>query len=154
MNYLQRLEYWGERHHPKWVDIIRIALGIFLCYKGFAFLQNMSGMIDLMRNRMSFGSFSLLLLGHYIVFAHLTGGFLLAIGVLTRFAALIQIPILLGAIVFINMSSDMFQPFSELLVSIVVLLLLIYFLIAGNGQWSLSDFLAEDRDEHRRSPET
>src|SRR5687768_303496 len=106
MNYLQRLEHWGDSHHPKWLDIIRIALGVFLCYKGFEFLNNMSAMLTLMSSSMSFGSFSLVLLGHYIVFAHLVGGFLLAIGVLTRFACLIQIPILLGAIIFINTSPE------------------------------------------------
>jgi putative oxidoreductase len=141
MNYLQRLEHWGDRHHPKWLDIIRIALGVFLCYKGFEFLNNMSAMLTLMSSSMSFGSFSLVLLGHYIVFAHLVGGFLLAIGVLTRFACLIQIPILLGAIIFINTSPEMWQHFSELLISILVLGLLIYFLIAGNGQLSFSNYL-------------
>jgi putative oxidoreductase len=154
MNYLQRLEYWGDRHHPKWVDIIRIALGIFLCYKGFEFLNNMSTMLTLMSRNMSFGSFTLVLLGHYIVFAHLVGGFLLAIGVLTRFACLIQIPILIGAIIFINTSPDMWQPFSELLISILVLVLLIYFLIAGNGQWSFSDYLYGEQKEKSQSVHT
>jgi len=40
MNYLQRLEYWGEAHHPKYMDIVRIAFGIFLCIKGIEFANN------------------------------------------------------------------------------------------------------------------
>ncbi len=28
MNFLQRLENWGTNHHPKWMNIVRIALGI------------------------------------------------------------------------------------------------------------------------------
>ena len=154
MNYLQRLEHWGDRHHPKWLDIIRIALGIFLCSNGFEFLNNMSAMLTLMSSNMSFGSFTLVLLGHYIVFAHLVGGFLLAIGVLTRFACLIQIPILIGAIIFINTSPEMWQHFSELLVSVLVLLLLIYFLIAGNGQWSFSDYVYGEQKEKSGSVPT
>lgn len=141
MNLVQRLEYWGEHHHPKWLDIIRIALGIFLCYKGIEFLGNMSNMLNLMTSRLSFGSFTILMLSNYIAFAHLLGGFLLALGLLTRFACLLQIPILIGAIVFINSGNsagNMMRPFSELLLAIVVLLLLIYFLIAGNGPWSFS----------------
>lgn len=136
---LQRVEHWGDSHHPKWLDIIRIALGIFLCFKGVQFLNNMGSIMSLMSNRFgSFGSLTLLFIGHYIIFAHLLGGFLLILGLLTRFACLIQIPIVLGAVIFINSSWEMLRPFSELLMSIVVLVLLIYFLIVGNGPWSFS----------------
>ncbi|MBD0295241.1 MAG: DoxX family membrane protein [Flavisolibacter sp.] len=144
MNLLQRLEYWGDRHHPKWLDILRIALGIFLCYKGIEFLTNDRMVTNLISNRVSFGDFTLMLLEHYIVFAHIVGGFLLALGLLTRFACLIQIPILLGAIIFVH-SSDTLRPYSELLLSIVVLLLLIYFLIVGNGPWSYDWFINREK---------
>ncbi len=145
MNYLQRIEYWGDRHHPKWMDIVRIALGVFLMWKGKEFVENMSMMIDLMSSKISFNSFLMMLLGHYIVFAHLLGGFLLVIGVLTRFACIIQIPILLGAIFFINSSGNILRPFSELYISILVLLLLIYFLIVGNGAWSFNLFAGQEK---------
>jgi putative oxidoreductase len=147
MNLLQRVEQWGDTHHSKWLDILRIALGIFLCYKGVDFLNNMSGMMSLMTENVPFGSFMLLVLGHYIVFAHIIGGFLMMIGVLTRFACLIQIPILLGAIIFINTSGDVMKPYSELFVSILVLLLLIFFLIIGNGPWSVR--LPESQETRR-----
>ncbi|HMH34800.1 MAG TPA: DoxX family membrane protein, partial [Puia sp.] len=84
------------------------------------------------------------MLGNYIAFSHLLGGFLLILGLLTRFACLLQIPILLGAIIFINSSGDVLKPFSELALSILVLLLLIYFLIVGNGPWSFK-LAAEDK---------
>jgi len=145
MNLVQRLEYWGDHHHPKWLDIIRIGLGIFLCYKGIEFLGNMSIMLNLLTNKLSFGSFTVVMLSNYIAFAHLLGGFLLVLGLLTRFACLIQIPILLGAIFFINSSGDMLKPFSELSLSILVLLLLIYFLIAGNGPWSFDKMAAKEK---------
>lgn len=137
MDLLHRIEHWGDRHHPKWMDIVRIALGIFLCYKGFEFLQDMSATKNLVANNISFGSFTLILVGHYIVFAHVLGGALLVLGMLTRFACLIQIPVLLGAIIFVNSKGGVWQPFSELWLSILVLLLLIYFLIVGNGPLSL-----------------
>lgn len=145
MNLIQRLGYWGDRHHPKWMDLVRIALGVFLCYKGVEFLQNMSMMMNLMEAQVPFGSFMLIILGHYIVFAHIVGGFLLALGILTRFACLIQIPILIGALIFINTSGSLMQPYSELFLSILVLLLLIYFLIIGNGPWSFQWFVEHDK---------
>ena len=135
MNFLQRLEHWGDTHHPKWMDIVRISLGIFLCYKGIDFLLNMGELIALMTNK-SFGSFAYILAGHYVVFAHILGGILLVIGLFTRFACLIQLPILIGAVIFVNTNKDMLRPYSELLLSVLVLLLLVYFLIVGNGPWS------------------
>jgi uncharacterized membrane protein YphA (DoxX/SURF4 family) len=145
MNLLHRIEYWGDHHHSKWLDLVRIALGIFLCYKGVEFMRSSSDLIDLMSDRMSFGQFSLVLLSHYIIFAHLMGGVLLILGLLTRFACLIQIPILLGAIFFVNASPVMMQPFSELLISILVLLLLVYFLVIGNGPWSFDGFVEHQK---------
>ncbi len=136
MNIVQRLEQWGDHHHPKWIDIIRIGLGLFLCYKGFDFLVNMSELPNLLSNKMSFGSFNIMLLINFIAFAHWLGGFLLVLGLLTRFACILQIPILIGAIVLNNSSGNIFRPFSELTLAILVLLLLIYFLIVGNGPWS------------------
>ncbi len=137
MNILQRFEQWGDSHHPKWLDIIRILLGVFLFYKGIDFLQNLPSVKGELHNKTSFGEYSILLMGHYVVFAHIIGGILLTIGLFTRFACLIQIPILLGAIIFINSGNSAVKPYSELFLSIIVLLLLFYFLIVGNGPWAL-----------------
>src|SRR5258708_23070842 len=145
MNLVQRLEHWGDTHHPKWLAFLRIALGIFLCYKGVELLMNMSTMLNLITNRMSFGSFTSMLMSNYIAFAHILGGILLILGVLTRFACLIQIPIVLGAIIFINWSPEMYRPFSEQFLAIIVFLLLICFLIVGNGSLSLLKFRQEDK---------
>lgn len=135
MNLLHRLEFWGDTHHPKGMDIVRIVLGIFLVYKGIEFITNMSQLVALMKNA-PFSSFMYIVAGHYAAFAHLVGGFLITIGLFTRFACLIQIPVLLGAVIFVNTSQDMLRPYSELFISILVLLLLIYFLVVGNGPWS------------------
>ena len=137
MNLLHRLEYWGDRHHPKWMDIVRIALGGFLFYKAIDFLYHMSSLINLMSVKTSFSSFAYVLAGHYVVFAHLLGGVCLIFGVLTRFACLIQIPVMLGALFFVRTNEEMLRPYSNIIVTILVLLLLIYFLVAGNGPWSV-----------------
>ena len=148
MNLLQRAEYWGDTHHPKWLDIVRMALGVFLCYKGIEFLQNMGMLLSLVtsNSHFSFGDFSLMLIGHYIVFAHLLGGLFLALGLFTRFACLIQIPILLGAVIFVNAASNMWRPFGEFVLSLVILLLLIYFLIVGSGPWSVDRVMEQQEN--------
>jgi putative oxidoreductase len=149
MTTLQKIEDWGNHHHPKWIDIIRIVLGVFLFYKGIDFLQNMGTLMGMMSARVQFGSLMFIVLGHYVVFAHIIGGILLTIGLFTRFACLIQIPILLVAVVFINSNGSMLSPYSELLQSIVVLLLLFCFMIVGNGPWSVK--IAEEEKKRQQT---
>jgi uncharacterized membrane protein YphA (DoxX/SURF4 family) len=146
MNLVQRVEHWGDAHHPQWLDIVRILLGAFLCYKGIDFLMNMGQMLGLITNRMSFGSFTTLLMSNYVAFAHLLGGFLLILGALTRFACLINIPILIGAVFFVN-TALYSRPNPEVLLSIVVLLLLVCFLVVGNGPVQLLKFREGERGD-------
>jgi len=143
MNLVQRVEHWGDTHHPLWLDIVRILLGAFLCYKGVDFLMNMGTMLALINNRMSFGSFTEMLMGNYVSFAQILGGILLILGVLTRFACLLNIPVLLGAVFFVNTS--LYRPFSESLVAVLVLLLLGLFLVVGNGPVQLLKFRPDDK---------
>ena len=144
MNYLQRLEYWGDRHHPRYLDILRIALGVFLCFKGVEFARNSTLLNEVISRQVPFNTLLLLILGHYVIFAHIMGGFLLAVGLLTRFACLIQIPILIGAIIFVNF--DLTNHFTDLLVSLAILGLLIYFMIIGSGPWSLDRIMAKNEE--------
>lgn len=148
MNILQRLEYWGDHHHPKWLDLIRIALGIFLLLKGVEFLNNIGQLMEKLGTNLSFGSLVILIIAHYLVFAHLLGGFLLVLGLLTRFACLIQIPILIGALIF---SGQLLSPFAEVAIAVLVLLLLIYFMIVGNGPWSFEAVAQRENRGKRRA---
>jgi uncharacterized membrane protein YphA (DoxX/SURF4 family) len=151
MQLLEKFEYWGDKHHPKWLDIIRIALGIFLCYKGIDYLRNTGNLLGLMKTTFPFSGFMVMLLGHFVTFAHLVGGLFLTLGLFTRVACLIQIPILMGAIIFVNINAtrDTFSPYSELFLSIIILLLLIYFLIIGNGPLSVKIPPEEHLKEHQ-----
>lgn len=145
MNYLQRIELWGDSHHSKWLDIVRITLGLFLIYKAISFLMNMSTVMGLIKN-MGGSSFSLVLLGQFIVIVHLMGGLLITIGLHTRLACLIQIPILIGAIILLSTSSGTLPvPSLEMFTSVLVLLLLICFLIFGNGPWSFNKMAVEEK---------
>jgi len=86
MDLLHRFEDWGDHHHPKWVDIVRILLGIFLCYKGIDFLMDTGVLIGLMSKGQSFDSFIIVMLAHIVPFVHILGGVLLVLGLFTRFA--------------------------------------------------------------------
>jgi uncharacterized membrane protein YphA (DoxX/SURF4 family) len=147
MTYIERLEHWGDTHHPKWMDFIRIALGIFLLLKGIEFANNMNKLMAMMNN-LPFGNFMLIILAHYVLFAHILGGILLITGLLTRLACIIQIPILLGAIF-----TSIFYQFSDLSLSILVFCLLVYFFVIGSGRWSLDWYINREdelRSKHQR----
>jgi putative oxidoreductase len=135
MNYLQRLEYWGEAHHPKYLDILRIAFGIFLCIKGIEFANNTAIPTETMATRVNINSFLFSLIIQYTIFGHIIGGFLIAVGLLTRLACLLQIPILLGALVFVQWG--VMQHFSQFFLALLTLILLCYFMVIGSGPWSL-----------------
>ncbi|MEO6546551.1 MAG: DoxX family protein [Ferruginibacter sp.] len=105
-------------------------------------------MMSLMPVKVPFDSLMFIVLGHYVVFAHLVGGLLMTIGLFTRFASLIQIPILLAAVILVNLRGDIMRPYSELLLSILVLIMLIYFLITGNGPLSYKLADEEKRTLH------
>ena len=147
MNFIQRMEQWGDAHHPKWIDFIRIALGIILTMKGVQFINNMEPLTNMMANSKFLGSLSLGILAHYVVFAHLLGGLLIAFGLLTRFACLAQVPILLGAIIFINSSGGIMQAHSELWLSVLILILLAFFIVEGSGKLSIDEWMRKNSDE-------
>jgi hypothetical protein len=71
MNIIQRLEHWGDTHHPKWLDIIRIFLGMFLFLKGLDFINNMDVLGEYDGTRASSWVLWAGLLAHFVVFAHL-----------------------------------------------------------------------------------
>ena len=145
MNLFHRLELWGDNHHPKWLDYIRIALGLFLCYKAISFLTNMSYLAALMNNaNMGGSSFMILLFGQFIVIVTILSGIFLIMGLHTRLVSLIQIPILVGAIVLLNRPGSSAVNPLDLLLTVVTLILLIGFLIVGNGPLSYDKLFHEE----------
>ncbi|TXK22023.1 DoxX family protein [Pontibacter qinzhouensis] len=141
---LNRVERWADTHHPLWIDFLRMALGIFIFVKGWLFIQDTAALQQIMNNSqfqwVSFG------IAHYVAFAHLVGGILIAIGLITRAAILFQIPILIGAVFFINPERGFYSQNTELWSSIIVLALLIFFLIFGSGRLSADYRIKEKHD--------
>ncbi|WP_443946138.1 DoxX family protein [Pedobacter sp. AW1-32] len=133
MKLLKNIQNWGDRHHPKWLDYFRILLGIILIWKGIAFATNLQAFDDLMRGAMIGTAVSISLIAHLIIIMHLIGGAALILGTNTRFFCLVNLPILIGAVFFVNLSPNIFRPYSELWLSIVVLAGLLCFFVEGNG---------------------
>ncbi|MFY0255780.1 DoxX family protein [Chitinophaga sp. 30R24] len=149
MNMLQRVEHWGDTHHPGWLDAIRILLGIFLLWVGIRFVQDRDALVSMISQHPTLATISMLL-GHYVVFANTVGGFFIAMGLLTRVAALVNIPVLLGAVFFVHSPSHLFTVYPLVGVSLVVLLLLILFLVEGSGHFSVDDYMHRHPEKTRK----
>jgi uncharacterized membrane protein YphA (DoxX/SURF4 family) len=137
MGTLQQINRWSLTHHPRWLVVLRAILGICLFFKGIFFLVNTATLEELVKGSLVANRADWMVI--FITWAHLLGGFLIILGLLTRWAVLMQIPILMGAIIFINTQRDAFGAF-ELPFALILLLLLIFFLIEGGGPVSLDNF--------------
>jgi hypothetical protein len=40
MNIIEKVEGWGNSHRPGWLDVFRVALGLYITIKGFVFLNH------------------------------------------------------------------------------------------------------------------
>jgi uncharacterized membrane protein YphA (DoxX/SURF4 family) len=141
MSFIQKVEHWGDAHQSKWLDILRMILGALLFFKAIEFINNMEDLSALMGRSHFLASISLGSMGHYIIMIQLVGGFLVATGCLTRIACLLQIPILLGAVIFVNAPAGIVPTDSNWWLSFAILLGLVFFLIVGGGPWSADRLL-------------
>jgi putative oxidoreductase len=139
MNYVQRIETWAEEHQAKWLALLRIVLGVTIFLKGLFFIMNTDALLAMISNSAS--DLWAVFLVHLVALTHLMGGLLIILGLITRFAVVLQIPILLGAIIFVNAQRGFYSGQSELILSIVVLALLIFFLIFGSGKFSVDEWM-------------
>ena len=74
----------------------------------------------------------------YIAPAHFIGGLLIVFGLLTRWAVFAQLPILIGAII-INFVGEM--DTMNLIITMLVFLLCLFFLFYGSGRHSIDKYL-------------
>lgn len=139
MNLVQKIERWGDAHHPRWLDMLRILLGLAIFAKGVSFVNDRNAVAELIQQ--THFQLSIWSAVHYVVFAHLVGGLFIILGFHTRFAVIIQLPILIGAVFFVNITNGFSFLNSEFWLSLLVLLLLFTFLIVGSGRYSLDQMM-------------
>ncbi|HET9888625.1 MAG TPA: DoxX family protein [bacterium] len=137
MGIQERLDDWADHHRGFFFDLVRIYLGIGLFVKGIYFIKNpdyLTHLIDESENLWFLPAAA----AHYVIVAHLVGGLLIAIGFLTRIAALVQIPILIGAVFYVNMPKMItIEPRQNFEFSALVLFLLVLIAVRGGGPLSL-----------------
>lgn len=147
MNVVSSIEKWGNSHRPGWLDVFRIILGIFITFKGLFFITHMNE-LELTTAGVNV-YFAGVVLAHYIVFAHILGGPLIVFGLFTRIVSLIQLPILIGAVIFINLPRGILSVGNmELWASVVVLVGLVVFIVFGAGRFSIDAKRRREMEAH------
>lgn len=142
MSLLKRIKNWTDDHNPKWLALFRVALGAILLLRGVAFLNNLPELERLIVAN-NLGEYKSLLMNS-IPWIHIAGGFLIIIGIFTRFASFVQIPVLLSAVLFITSKNSIFSMETDLSFSVIILLLLAVFVVEGSGPLSLAGYFKEE----------
>lgn len=132
MSNVKNLNKWANAHTYLSVDLLRMALGIFLFIKGITFITNIQYLGELISPIDQFGKGMYgMFLVHYIAHAHFLGGIMIFFGLLTRWAIIAQLPILLGAIV-INFIGEIHSE--NVLHAIIIFTLCLFFTFYGSGK--------------------
>lgn len=127
-------------NQPILFAILRMALGIILIWKGINFIQDITA-LQSMIEQTGMGVFSNNSKALALVVSILTMlcGFFITVGLFTRASSIVQIPIAIVAVIFVNMKNIERNGF-ELVLSIIALVLLILFAIKGSGRLSADEY--------------
>lgn len=131
MDTVKNWNKWANNHTYYPLDILRIALGIFLILKGASFISNSQYLDNILSSVSNFPGGMLTF--HYIAAAHIFGGIMIALGLLTRWAIIAQLPILFGAVI-INFVGDL--NMKNLLLATITLAVCLFFMFYGSGKHS------------------
>lgn len=151
MSIYTRITQWTASHNPKWLALIRLGLGAALLLRGVTFLDYTSELEKLIAGSLLSKYNDLLIV--FLPWVHIVGGFLLILGLFTRFSAFVQLPVLLMAMIFLHsgktiLTLEVNQPFAALMA-----LLLIVFIIEGSGPLSLARYFRDDDDSEEEEEE-
>jgi putative oxidoreductase len=139
MKLFSNLLIWLDKNNTLAFALIRIFLGVALFVRGWIMISDPAAIIALAGEDKIYWWYS------YITIMHLIGGFLLAIGFLTRFASLLQIPILFGAVFLIHLKQGLLSVGQSLELSVLVLMLLLLYFIFGSGVLSVDNYLKKKK---------
>lgn len=135
MNEFLTLNKWFEKNIETAFSLIRIFVGFALFVRGIILIYEPSIFTKLTGSDQWYWWYS------YVIVIHIIGGVLLGIGLLTRLSALLQIPVLLGAILLFHLKEGLARVEQSLELSTLVLVLLVIFFLFGSGILSVDSYL-------------
>jgi uncharacterized membrane protein YphA (DoxX/SURF4 family) len=132
---------WLDNNQNLAYSLIRVFLGLALFVRGWIFFADPAAVTELAREETLFMWFS------YVTLGHLLGGLFLMVGLWTRLAALLQVPILFGAVFIVHAGQNLAAVGQSLELSVMVLVLLIVFTFFGSGSFSLDSYFTLKKTE-------
>jgi len=138
---------WIDDHRGGALDIIRTYLGGGLLARGLLFAASANG-VRVLAGGETVSSLPTAVVV-YVIAAHVVGGALLTVGLYTRLAALVQLPVLLGAVFLVHLHDGLLSANQSLEFSALVLFLLVVVSIFGSGRWSADDRLFDSESSPR-----
>ncbi|MES2863780.1 MAG: DoxX family protein, partial [Bacteroidota bacterium] len=87
---IKQLNKWANAHTSYPLDLVRIALGVFLFIKGATFITNKQYLSEILSSVRGYGSEMIII--HYVAMAHMIGGFMIVLGFFTRWSIWFQLP--------------------------------------------------------------
>ncbi len=127
-------------------ELLRIYLGIGLFVRGVVFISNSGSFMELIGTSQSAWLTSIVLI-HYVALSHLVGGVMITIGLFTRAAALVQLPVLIGAVFVVHLQGGLLGAAQSLEFSALVLFLLVLLFLWGSGRFSVDRHILEQPEE-------
>lgn len=156
MNKIQSCKMWLRAHEGLFIDTVRIYLGCGLFVKAVYFMNHRDDYLLPMIQSSDIAWLAGGMMANYVILAHLIGGAMLALGLATRFAALAQLPILLGAVFSLYLPRfAVLEPRQHLEYAGLVAFLLMLFGIFGAGRFSMDHYMSRKlREVKDRQPAT
>jgi uncharacterized membrane protein YphA (DoxX/SURF4 family) len=130
---------WLENHNDVAYSFIRIFLGCALFVRGWMINSDPSIITQLTGANQWYWWYS------YVIIIHIVGGLLLGIGLFTRLGALLQMPVLLGAILIFHLKEGLARVEQSLELSTLVLVLLVIYFVFGSGSLSVDNYIAKKK---------
>lgn len=145
MSTLSAIDKWSEDHDPAWIDFLRMLLGLFLIARGASFIDHREQIEWLLFNHHL--NFLIFIASVYVILFNIGGGILISTGLITRWAIVFQIPVLIGAVFFVNLPEGFAGINRDPGFSVATLVLLLFFLFYGSGNFSLDHYLKRHNAE-------
>ena len=138
--------------------VLRVFLGGILLWKCAEFYFNRELLLEMIAGT-EIDWFFPMAWAHYVILAHFLGALCLFGGLATRFACIVQLPILLGAVFWVHLPAIMqiHQTVSivEFNLALMTLVMLLFYSFRGAGIYSLDYYTAldeEGEDHHGHHP--
>jgi uncharacterized membrane protein YphA (DoxX/SURF4 family) len=140
----QPIKEWVSENRDLVWELVRIYLGVALVIKGFAYMFHHRELGDAM---VAAGvPFAGPGFAELVAMTHITGGLMMTFGLLTRLGAIIQIPNLLGAVLFVHLKEGLFTQGGSLEFATLVLFLLCVIAVVGAGRLSADWFFSPHKE--------